>query len=272
LASFTRHGATIHYTDTGPPSGDLEAQTVLFGHGLLFGGWMFSDQTAALRAQYRCVAIDWRGQGGSSAGREGYDMDTLTDDALALIDMLGVAPVHYVGLSMGGFVGLRLASRRTEKLRSLVLLDTSAEAEESRAARRYKMFAAVYRLTGILPLAPAIAHTMFGPSFRRDPSNRPVLKHWIGTLRRSSRSDISRAVLAVANRTPVTDELPTITVPTLVIVGADDVALPPLNAVRIAKRITGARLHTIDHCGHSSSLEQPATINQLLHEFLSQHQ
>jgi pimeloyl-ACP methyl ester carboxylesterase len=91
--------------DTGPPGDRPEAATVLFGHGLLFSAWMFHHQIAALRAQFRCVAIGWRGQGESSASNGGYDMDTLTADALALIGLLGVAPVHDVGLSMGGFVG-----------------------------------------------------------------------------------------------------------------------------------------------------------------------
>jgi pimeloyl-ACP methyl ester carboxylesterase len=268
---FTRHGAAIHYSDTGAPSGNIAAETVVFGHGLLFGGWMFDDQTAALRAQYRCVSIDWRGQGASPASPDGYDMDTLTDDALALIETLGVAPVHYVGLSMGGFVGLRLGARRPDVVQSLVLLNTSAEAEDPGKSRRYKAMAAMYRLTGMLPLVPALKRTMFGPSFRRNPSSRQVLQHWRATLRQSSRSGISKAVLAVANRVPVEDELAGIDVPTLLIAGADDVALPSLHAAHVADRIAGARLHIIPHCGHSSSLEQPAVVAGLLREFLSQH-
>jgi len=60
MPTFTRDGATIHYIDTGPPAGRLDAATVFFGHGLLFSGWMFHPQIAALRSRYRCVAIDWR--------------------------------------------------------------------------------------------------------------------------------------------------------------------------------------------------------------------
>jgi 3-oxoadipate enol-lactonase len=78
---------------------------------LLFSGWMFHPQIAVLKSQYRCVAIVWRSQGDSAATNDGYDMDTLTDDAVALIESLGVAPIHYVGLSVGGFVGQRIAAR-----------------------------------------------------------------------------------------------------------------------------------------------------------------
>jgi pimeloyl-ACP methyl ester carboxylesterase len=271
MPTFIRHGAAIHYTDTGPPGDRPEAATVFFGHGLLFGAWMFHQQIAALRGQFRCVAIDWRGQGESSPSDRGYDMDTLTDDALALIGSLGVAPVHYVGLSMGGFVGLRIAARRGEVLCSLVLLDTSAGPEDPDKARRYKVMAAIYRMTGIRPLAGAVARIMFGPLFLAEPSHKPVLDEWLDRLRRSRRSAISEAVLAVANRESVEHELAAINVPCLVIVGADDAAIPPIHAERIAAGISGARLEKIPDCGHSSTLEQPTFITNVLREFLSHH-
>src|SRR5215510_6749099 len=93
------NGARLHYTVDG------EGPPVLFAHGLLWSGEMFQYQVAALRRRYRCVTFDFRGQGDSEVTGAGYDMDTLTDDATALIDRLGLAPCHFVGLSMGGFVG-----------------------------------------------------------------------------------------------------------------------------------------------------------------------
>ena len=71
---------------------------------------MFRAQIAALREDYRCIALDWRGQGDSPPTDSGFDMDTLSLDAIALIEELVGAPVHYVGLSMGGFVGQRIAA------------------------------------------------------------------------------------------------------------------------------------------------------------------
>src|SRR5262245_8514505 len=96
--SFVRGGATVAYRDCGVPADRPDAPTIVFGHGLLFGGWMFRPQVQALSAQYRCVTIDWRGQGDTPASEAGYDMDSLTGDVVALIEHLGVAPVHYVGL------------------------------------------------------------------------------------------------------------------------------------------------------------------------------
>ncbi len=100
------NGAHIHFTDTGGAG-----EAIVFSHGLLLNGTMFDEQVTHLRANYRCITFDHRGQGLSGVTRHGYDMDTLTADAAALIGHLDIAPCHFVGLSMGGFVGMRLAAR-----------------------------------------------------------------------------------------------------------------------------------------------------------------
>ncbi|MBF6592693.1 MAG: alpha/beta hydrolase [Ktedonobacterales bacterium] len=97
------NGARLYYEEHG-----AGPETILFAHGLLWSGRMFDAQVAALRDRYRCVTFDFRGQGQSEVTRGGYDMETLTEDTAALIATLGAAPCHFAGLSMGGFVGLRL--------------------------------------------------------------------------------------------------------------------------------------------------------------------
>ena len=153
---------TIAFTDTGVPPNNPDAPTVVFGHGLLFSGWMFHAQVEALRSQYRCVTIDWRGQGDSPAARDGYDMDTLTGDAVALIEHLDAGPVHYVGLSMGGFVGQRIAARHSTLLRSLTLLDTSPDRELRFAAVQDTALALAYTLVGIRPFVPWCSRSCSG--------------------------------------------------------------------------------------------------------------
>ena len=263
--------ASIAYTDTGAPPGHPDAPTIVFGHGLLFSGWMFHPQIDALRDRFRCVAIDWRGQGATPATRGGYDMDTLTGDAVALIKSLGVGPVHYVGLSMGGFVGQRLAARHAELLRSLTLLDTSADPEPPFSAVQDLAMAAVYPLIGARPLFPIVKRIMFGPAFRRDPSGAPTIAEFRSRLERCDRRGIARAVRGVALRKPVYDELGRIEVPTLVIVGADDKPTKPAKARRIADRVPNARLEIVPDSGHSSTVEQPAVITLLLSGFLASH-
>lgn len=261
-------GIPIAYTDTGAPPARPDAPTIVFGHGLLFGGWMFGAQIAALRGDFRCVTIDWRGQGATAPTAGGYDMDTLTADAVGVIRELGLAPVHWVGLSMGGFVGQRLAARHPHLLRTLTLLDTSADAEEPDRIGEYKRLAHAWRFVGGRPILPRVAPHLFGPRFRADPANAGVLADWGARLRALDRRAVRDTVLGVADRAPVDQEITAITVPTLVAVGADDVATPPMRAERIAHRIPAARLHTIPDSGHSSTLEQPAAVTALLRDFL----
>jgi pimeloyl-ACP methyl ester carboxylesterase len=247
-----------------------DAPAVVFGHGLLFGGWMFRAQVTALKGRYRCVTIDWRGQGESPADRGGYDMDSLACDAGTLITALGIAPVHWVGLSMGGFVGQRLAARQGELLRSLTLLGTSADAEEPAKARERARLALFQVLFGMRPILGRVKPLLFGPAFLSDPASAELTGEWLRRLGETRRTGIRKAVLGVAERAPVAAEIGRITVPTLVVVGADDRATPPEHARRIASHVPGARLRVVPDCGHSSTLEQPDAINALLTEFLGE--
>jgi 3-oxoadipate enol-lactonase len=264
------NGATVAYSDTGAPKNKPDAPTVVFGHGLLFSKWMFNAQIAALRSDYRCVAIDWRGQGDTPPTESGYDMDTLTGDATELIERLVGAPVHWVGLSMGGFVGQRIAARRPDLLRSLVLIDSSADPDPLPTVVQDRALANLYRYVGIAPVRRPVQKLLFGPTFRRDPAKRAIIEDWIGQLAQNDRNGIRKAVLGVANRRGVADEIGSVTAPTLVIVGADDAAEPVKRSRKIAELIPGARLEIVPYCGHSSTIEQPEAVTGLLRPFLAE--
>ena len=270
MPTLTNEGASVAYSDTGAPAGRPDAPTVVFGHGLLLSGWMFTAQIEALRGEYRCVSIDWRGQGASPPASGGYDMDTLSRDAIALIEQLGVAPVHFVGLSMGGFVGQRIAARRPELLRSLTLLDTSPDREERSAAVQDVVLSYIYRVGGIGPVRRSALKIMLGPTFRADPRSKATVDEWLAMLARSDRRGMQQAILAVARRKGVADEIGSIAIPTLVAVGADDVPTPVKKARRIAELIPGARLEIIKDAGHSSTIEQPEAVTELIASFLAE--
>jgi 3-oxoadipate enol-lactonase len=263
------NGVDVHYTDTGTPPGRPDAATVVFGHGLLFSGWMFKDQIEALEDAYRCVAIDWRSQGGSPVARSGHDMDTLTLDLVALLDELGLGPVHYVGLSMGGYVGMRFAARHPDRLLSLTLLDTDAGPEDPQVRPRYRMLANVFRIVGPGPIRKQIEPIMFGPTFRDDPAGRVVIDEWLTMLKKSNRAGMRRAVLGITERLPVEHELGGIRARTLVAVGADDVATVPAKSEAVVAAIDGAKLEIVPNAGHSSTLEQPAELTRLIREHLA---
>ena len=256
------NGVELHYESAG-----RGPETVVFSHGLLMSGEMFHEQVRHLSGRYRVIAYDHRGQGRSEVSRRGYGMDDLAEDAAALIEGLGAAPCHFAGLSMGGFVGMRLAARQPELLRSLVLLETSAEPEAPANVPRYRTLNRAVRLLGARAVADKVMPILFGRTFLSDPAREALRAEWRGHLRGLRRS-IHRAVTGVIERRGVVEELPRIALPTLVLVGDEDVATPLAKAERIQAGIPGARLVRIPAAGHSSSVENPAAVNAALDAFL----
>jgi pimeloyl-ACP methyl ester carboxylesterase len=265
MPTVTVNGTELHYEDTGGPG-----ETLLFSHGLLWNTALFAPQMAALRDRWRCVAYDHRGQGRSADDpRKVIDMDLLTDDAVALIGALGLGRVHFCGLSMGGFVGMRLAARHPRRVRSLILCDTSAEPEPPENAPKYKRMNLAARWLGPRVVMPQVMPILFGKTALTDPARAADRRAWQDALNRNRRS-IWRAVNGVILREPVLAELPNITAPTLVLVGDEDVATVPAKAQRIASGIPNARLEVIPQAGHSSTVENPAAVNAAIERFLGE--
>jgi 3-oxoadipate enol-lactonase len=258
------NGARLHYEDSG-----AGPQTIVFAHGLLWSGRMFDAQVAALRDRYRCVTFDFRGQGQSEVTRDGYDMDTLFVDAAGLIESLGCVPCHFAGLSMGGFIGMRLAARRPELLRSLILVETSADPEPLENVTSYKRMVNVVRVLGPAVVASRVMPAMFGRTFMTDPARAAERAEWQRRLTANHRVGSTRAALAVFDRQGIYDEIAGISLPTLVIVGDEDTATRPDRARRIVERIPNARLVTIPQAGHTSTVEQPAAVNDAILAFLN---
>lgn len=263
------NGIQLNISDTGAPAGKPDAPVLLMGHGLLFGTTMWRHQIEALRSTYRCIAVDWRGQGATPATADGYDMDTLYQDAVALIEHLDVGAVHYLGLSMGGFVGLRLAARRPDLVRSLTLIDTSAGPEDPEKVRRYRLMATVYGFFGIKPLLSQVAPIMFTPAFIATDEGRATVETWVAELGTQDRKGVKKAIRGVTDRDPVGEEIGAITAPTLVVVGSEDVATPVAKAEAIAAGIKDSRLDVLTGVGHVSTLENPDRVSALMREFLS---
>ncbi|WP_069159615.1 alpha/beta fold hydrolase [Nocardia altamirensis] len=262
-------GVPIGYTDSGDPTGRSGSPVIVFGHSLLFGGWMFRAQIDVLRRHYRCIAIDWRGQGGTQPTPDGYDMDTLTADAVGVIRELALAPVHWVGVGMGGFVGQRVAARHGELLRSLTLLDTSAGTEDPAKIGRYTRLAWAVRLFGVDAVRGKLARLLFGPAFLSDPAAADVVDEWAQRLDRIDSVGTRKAILGVVGRASADREITGISVPTLVAVGVDDTVTPIQDAQRLAALIPKARLEIIERAGHSCVLEQPTVVTTLLQTFLA---
>ncbi|HET7460813.1 MAG TPA: alpha/beta fold hydrolase, partial [Longimicrobium sp.] len=243
------NGANLWYQEHG-----AGPETIVFAHGLLWDGRMFDAQVAALEGRYRCITFDFRGQGQSEVTPGGYDMDTLSDDAAALIEALGAAPCHFVGLSMGGFIGMRLAARRPQLIRSLVLMETSADPEPAENAPKYRAMGMVGRIFGRLGfglVSGRVMRIMFGRKFLEDPARAAERAMWRERLMSNDKVGITRALQGVIDRKPVHEELGRIACPTLVMVGDQDVATVPAKAERIHAAIPGSRLVVIPGAGHT---------------------
>lgn len=257
------NGADLNVEDTGGAG-----PAIVFSHGLLWSTSLWRFQVAAFRGSHRCIAYDHRGQGKSEVTESGYDMDTLAEDAAALIDRLRAAPAHFVGLSMGGFVGMRLAARRPELLRSLVLMETASDPEPLRNVPKYAAMNFLTRFFGMSPFVPAVMKIMFARPFRDDPTRADLRNGLIRELLSNDTTGMRRAVNAVITRKPLaSEEMAKIELPTLVISGAEDTAVVPARSIRTAALIRGSKFVNIPRAGHSSSIEEPEAVNQALRAF-----
>jgi pimeloyl-ACP methyl ester carboxylesterase len=241
------------------------SETVVLSHGLLWSGRMFYKQLTALSTNYKIITYDHRGQGKSEVTETGYDMESLYEDAVQLIEKLNLGKVHFGGLSMGGFVAMRLAARRPDLVKSLLLMETSAQGEPF--TFKYNLLKTVVNAFGVKAVTNPIMKIMFGDTFLNDPKRAAEKQEWIAELQQNKKS-VTKAVTGVIQRKSVENELQNITCPTLILVGTEDKATIPEKAEFIASKIPQAKLVYIQNGGHTSSIEEPEQYNQAILEFL----
>jgi 3-oxoadipate enol-lactonase len=246
-----------------------QGEPIVFSHGLLWSNEMFAPQVEALSSRWRCIAYDHRGQGRSAVpDTRSVPIETVYEDAVALIESLGAGPVHFVGLSMGGFVAMRLAARRPDLVRSIVLLETAGDPEPALNRPKYRALAGFASWFGVHPvLVGPIGKIMFGRSFLTDPSRaaeRAALEAKLLALP----TTVVKAVHGVIEREGILHELPRIRVPTLVARGEEDTAIARERALRTHEAIPGSEWAEIPRAGHTSSLEQPEAVTNVIRGFL----
>jgi 3-oxoadipate enol-lactonase len=255
------NGCQYYYEEHG--SGE---ETILFSHGLLWSGHLFHKQVDFLKDRYRIITYDHRGQGKSEVTPSGYDMDQLYEDTAQLIEQLQLGKVHIIGLSMGGFVAMRLAARRPDLVRSAILMETSAQEEPN--VFKYNMLVGVVRLFGIKSVTSRVMKIMFGQKFLNDPARKEEKRYWANQLNQNKKT-IIRAVNGVIQRKGIEEELANIQCPTLIIVGTQDVATEPDKSEFIHAHIPNSQLVYIDGGGHTSSIEEPEQCNAAITSFLA---
>lgn len=252
-------GAAVGYDDIG------RGAPVVFLHAFPLDRTMWAAQTSALAAQRRCIAIDARGFGESSAISP-FTMDRYADDVVGVLDAVQVDRATVVGLSMGGYVAFALWRRHPTRVRGLVLADTRATADAPDGRTRRQELIELARTAGPDAVAERQIVGLLGKTTRE--RRVDIVETVRGTMRRATVDAIVGALEAMLERPDSTPTLKTISVPTLLIAGDEDVITPPKEARAMHEAIAGSRLEVLAGAGHLSSMERPAAFNAVLTEFL----
>jgi 3-oxoadipate enol-lactonase len=244
-------------------SGKEGSPVVVLSHSLASSLAMWHPQMSTLAPHYRVIRYDTRGHGGSEAAPP-YTLDQLGEDAVGLLDALGIDVVHWVGLSMGGMIGQCIALNHPERLRSLALCDTAAIIPKD-AGPVWQERIDMARKKGMEPLA------------------QPTLERWFTSSYLGLNSPMVEIIRRQLLATPVEgyigcseairelnylDRLSEIKVPTLIMVGEDDPGTPVAASQAIHERIPNSRLVVLTSAAHLSNIEQSRAFNHALMEFL----
>ncbi|MCC7369625.1 MAG: alpha/beta fold hydrolase [Chloroflexi bacterium] len=242
------------------------AGPIVLLHGFPLNRAMWDEQVASLADRYHLIVPDLRGHGETDAPDGPYEMADHAGDVLALLDRLGHQRAAVVGLSMGGYILLQLMTRAPERLSAVVLADTMGEADAPERKQARADQAEVIRSLGLGAFADLVLPRMFGPTV---PADRP---HLVERFRQTILSQQPEAVVAalqgLAARPDMMAALPGVKLPTLVVVGSDDMATTSGHAHNLAAAIPGATLVVLPGAGHMSNWEDPDGFNRAVRLFL----
>jgi 3-oxoadipate enol-lactonase / 4-carboxymuconolactone decarboxylase len=244
-------------------TGPADGPPVVLSNSLGSDVRMWDSQVETLAAAgFLVVRYDHRGHGRSPAPAGPYTLAELASDAAALLDRLGLARVSWVGLSLGGMVGMWLAEHEPARLDRLVLCCTSSELGP---ASMWQERAATARTRGMAALAEAAVGRWVTPAFAE---SHPETVTWLRDMVTSHSPEGYASCCTAIERMSIVDDLSAITAPTLVVVGADDPATPPEHGRRIADAVPGARLAVVPGAAHLGNVEQPAAFTGLILDHL----
>lgn len=255
-------GVELYYETWGPRG--AEPLLLVMGLGADRRGWLM--QRHVFGRHYRCIALDNRGVGRSEVPAGPYSLEQMASDAVSVLDAEGVGRAHLVGASMGGVIAQIVGVAFPERVRSLVLACTSCRHHEWRR-ELLAGWEVVAREEGVGALgADALAWLVH-------PRTRKRFGPWLDLLARVVLSSPSegfahqaRAILDM--RDDVRDELRHLSVPTLVLVGSQDVLTPVGDSEELVEMIPGSRFHLVGGAAHGVNVEAPGEFNEAVLDFL----
>jgi pimeloyl-ACP methyl ester carboxylesterase len=247
-------GFTMEYEEAGTGT------PVVLLHAFPLSSAMWRPQREALADDMRLILPNLRGFGATDGFTATPSLERMADDVAALLDALGIGRAVVGGLSMGGYVALAFARKHAARLRGLILADTRAEADSDEAKATRDKTIAFTTTHGAADVFEQLLPRALSETTRRE---KPEV---VAELRAIAAAQTSAGVIdalkAMRDRPDSTSLLPTLTVPTLVIVGSDDILTPPAAAQAMVARLPQATLVTIPGAGHLSNMETPAAFNE----------
>ena len=255
-------GTRIHYEVTGKSG----ATPVLMIQGLGASKNAWNLQRIAMATRFRIISFDNRGAGRSDKPTEPFTLEQMADDALAVLDAAGIETAHVVGASMGGVISQIVAVKFPHRVRSLTLVCTACRNHPWRQ-ELLQSWAKTAADKGMIEVGKEAAQWVMSPrSFRR---LVPAFT-WMGPLAalRPRHSFVSQIDAILNTREDLVDQLSTITAPTMVIVGNQDILTPRGDSEEIAERIPNSELVVISGAAHGLMMEHSSTFNKILIEFL----
>lgn len=242
--------------------GPADAPVIAFSNSLAARTDMWTPQVAALSDRYRCVRYETRGHGRSPVVDRPATIDDLANDLAGLLDALGIATAHIVGLSLGGMTAQAMGILHPGRVRSLSLLATAAcLPPPSNWQERMELA----RREGMAPIAALVMNRWFTEPFHQS-SPQVVAPIREGVLKTDPRGyAVCAGVLRDMDLRP---RLSAVTAPTLIMVGSQDHGTPPALAEEIRGLIPHADMVVIARAAHMLTLERPDAVNAYLAAFL----
>ncbi len=238
---------------------------IVLVHGIGCRGDVWINQLNVFAEHHRVIAVDLRGFGQSSkpTAPGSYALDRFADDLIAMVEKLGIAPIHYVGTSLGGYIGQVFALRRPDLLRSLVLCHTASVSSIPARVRESRL--RTLKTKSMVQYAHLVAGQALAAHVR------PAVHEWFcEMLAANDRDAYTQAFNEGLGAFDVRKEVGAIRVPTMVLVGELDRVIPPAAGRKTARLIKGARLVEIAGVGHASYVEQPQEFNRAVLGFIDE--
>lgn len=255
------NGIAMAYRFDGPADGPV----VMLSNSLATNHTMWDAQIPALTDKYRVLRYDQRGHGGTEASDPPYSFDLLLEDACALLQALNIEKAHFCGLSMGGMTGQMFGAKRPEMLLSLTLCDTASEMP---GGNIWEPRIEMARDEGLPALVPSTLERWFTAPYRETQTAETAR---VADMIANTKPDGFVGCVNAIQNMNLTPLLPSIAVPTLVIVGADDPSTTVERAEAIHRGIAGSQLVVLDDAAHLSNIEQADGFNAALRAHLDKH-